>query len=212
MLSALAFYKTLFLKKYAYVLIVLLFAFVVYSITGVIASVLPQGMDSRATHTTFIATDDDDSSSEFQTSYSRYMKESRFAELGFDYTDRGEIYVQTTDYLMNHPFVGGYHRFARTYGMAPHNLFLNAFIYGGFVGGFAILLILLWQVKPLWRVLTKKIEKINPVCFFAGLAYLAFTLNSLGHNRSVVTGDEMLWMLWALFYFEYRKYYRRPTL
>lgn len=211
-LSAVAFYKTLFLKKYAYVLFVLVFAFVVYSLTGAIDSVLPHGMDSRATQTTYMITDYDDSSSESQAGYSRYMKESRFAELGLDETGRGDIYDQATDYLIDHPFLGGYHRLARTYGMAPHNLFLNAFIYGGFVGGIAILFILLWQIKPLWRVLTKKIERTNPVCFFAGLAYVAFTLNSFVHNKSIVTGDEMLWMLWALFYYEYRKYHRRPIL
>ena len=152
-----------------------------------------------------------DVSDEVDDLYSVATK-GRFAQIGFEDTGRGDIYEQTIDYLMDHPYIGGYHRFARMYRTAPHNLFLNAFIYGGFVGGFAILLILLWQVKPLWRVLRRKIAHTNPVCFFAGLAYLSFTLNSLVHNRSIVTGDEFLWMLWAVFYYEYRKYFTTPRL
>lgn len=211
-LSAFALYKILIITRFKYALLMAIFALSVYSLTRLVSITMflgnTDGNEFRAV--TMMYGDEDEQGAD--TYYSRFFKESRFSEIGFDDTGRGDIYEQTIDYLMEHSFIGGYHRFARTYRIAPHNLFLNAFIYGGFIGGIAILLILFWQVKPLWRVFRRKIVHTNPVCFFAGLAYLAFTLNSLVHNRSIVTGDEFLWMLWAAFYYEYRKYYTTPKL
>lgn len=209
-LSALAFYKSISSKKNIYYLFIIFFVFCVHFITGFIASALPvTTFDTTMVRPNSIAIiDNDESATGMQTVYSRMSsitKESRLANIGLDDTGRNEIYDNTTDYLMDHPFIGGYHRLKRIYGHAPHNLFLNAFIYGGLVGGFAILLILFWQSKLLWRVLRRKIIEINSVCYFAGLSYLAFTLNSLLHNKSIVTGDEFLWMLWAAFFYEYYK-------
>ncbi len=212
-LSAFAFYKIPIIKKRTHTLLLLLVLLVFHFISESISSLLTvQYLDRMETRSTAIVSNDngDDMSDDFQT-ISSFTKESRFAELGLDDTGRGEIYSQATEYLMDHPFIAGYHRFAHMYKMAPHNLFLNAFIYGGVVGGFAILFILFWQIKPLWRVFLRRIADTNHICFFAGLAFVAFTLNSLVHNRSVVTGDELLWMLWAAFYFEYRKFFRRDA-
>lgn len=210
--SALIFYRTLVLKRFALGLLLSLFVLSIHFVTNTIASVLPQRIETISVYTPSGMTDEDDESSDVMQNNSSSLRKNRLADLGFDDTGRGRIYGQVTDYLMDHPFVGGYHRLKRIYGHAPHNLFLNAFIYGGIIGGFAIMLILIWQAPPLWRVLRRKIHKTDTICFFAGLAYVAFTLNSLVHNKSIVTGDEMVWMLWALFYYEYRKYYNSPSL
>jgi len=211
-LSALVFFKILIIKRNTYLLFILVFGLLAYFLTGKIASMLPdQGMDS-ATHTTISAFyEDNESSSYSQNDFLRLAKESRFANTGLDDPYRIYIYGQSIDYIMDHPFIGGLHRLNAMYDIYPHNLLLNAFIYGGIVGGVAILLILFWQIKPLWRVLRNKIADTNTVCFFAGLAYLANTLNSLTHNISIVSGDEMIWMLWAAFYFEYRKFYQQDV-
>lgn len=186
LLSALAFYKMIISNKYA--LLILLFVFIVLSIAGSINSLSYIG-----------------------SNYSQFAQESRFADIGINDSDREKNYGITIDYIMDHPIIGGLHRLHAMYDIYPHNLFLLAFCYGGIVGGFAIMLILFWQAKPLWRVLKRKIADTNPVCFFTALAYLAFTLNSMVHNRSIVTGDEVIWMLWGLFYFEYLKFYKRDT-
>lgn len=197
-LSAFAFFKTLFIKRNTYILLMIVFVLFVYFITVSIVSLLPVGnMDTGG------------GDSSLGSNISQIIEESRFAREGLDTSNRDPVYSQSVDYFMDYPFIGGLHRLHAMYGIYPHNLLLNAFIYGGFVGGIAILLILFWQIKPLWRVLRKKIADTNPACFFAGLAYLAYTLNSLTHNRSIVTGDEVIWMLWGLFYFEYLKFYKR---
>lgn len=211
--SAFAFFRTLFIKRNAYIFLMIVFGLLVYYITGAVASILPVGsMDPGRSRSSIVIYDDnDESESDNWANISRITKESRFADVGLKDAGRENIYSQTIDYIMDHPFIGGTHRLRAQYGIYPHNLFLLAFVYGGIIGGVTILLILFWQIKPLWRVLRRKIADTNPVCFFAGLAYVAYTLNSLVHNRSIVTGDEVIWMLWGLFYFEYLKYHPRGT-
>lgn len=212
-LSAFAFYKILFYKKRHYILLLIGFFLIMAYIARFFAYVLPERMEEDSLQTNTITRyEDDDEPSSGLISYTEIVKDSRFGELGLDDTGRGDIYQITIGYLMDHPIVGGYHRLVRIHEIAPHNLFLNAFIYGGFIGGVAILFILFWQIKPLWRVFIRKVAATNPVCFFLGLAYVAFTLNSFLHNRSIVTGDELLWMMWAGFYYEYRKYFTTPKL
>jgi len=188
LLSALAFYKVLTIRKRKYALFILLIVFIIQSIAVSINSLSYIGND-----------------------YSEFIEESRFANIGINDSDREKNYGLTINYIMDHPIIGGSHRLHAMYNIYPHNLFLLAFCYGGFLGGFAIMLILFWQVKPLWRVLRRKVADTNPVCFFTALAYLAYTLNSMVHNRSIVTGDEVIWMLWGLFYFEYLKFYKQDT-
>lgn len=213
LLSAFAFYKIPIIKRRKYAFMFLLFFFIVQSIVGSIESLLQVSEMKRTeplrTYTTY--SDDDESESDTWNNYSRFARESRFANVGFEDAARERIYSQTINYLMDHPFIGGSHRLYAMYDIYPHNLFLLAFVYGGVVGGICILLILFWQIKPLWRVFKRRIADTNTVCFFTGMAYVAYTLNSLVHNRSIVTGDEVIWMLWATFYFEYLKYFRRDT-
>ena len=211
LLSALAFYKMIISNKYA--LFFLLIVFIIQSIAVSIESPLRVSeTNSTETYRTFTTDGDEDiSESNIWSNYSQFTKESRFAKIGINDSDREKNYGLTINYIMDHPIIGGSHRLHAMYNIYPHNLFLLAFCYGGFLGGFAIMLILFWQAKPLWRVLRRKVADTNPVCFFAALAYLAYTLNSMVHNRSIVTGDEVIWMLWGLFYFEYLKFYKQDT-
>jgi hypothetical protein len=208
-LSAFAFYRLFHIRKNRYALLLIVFALAVYYLTSFISLFTFGRTEPAETHITYIETDEDESDSE-SFSYG-FMKESRLADEGFNDPGRERIYRLTIDYLMDYPLIGGLQRLRAMYGIYPHNLFLLAFAYGGFIGGLTIILILFWQFKPLWRVLRRKIADTNPVCFFTGLAYVAYTLNSLVHNRSIVTGDEVIWILWATFYFEYLKYFRRDT-
>ena len=191
----------------------MLIVFIIQSIAVSIESPLRVSeTNSTETYRTFTTDGDEDiSESNIWSNYSQFTKESRFAKIGINDSDREKNYGLTINYIMDHPIIGGSHRLHAMYNIYPHNLFLLAFCYGGFLGGFAIMLILFWQAKPLWRVLRRKVADTNPVCFFAALAYLAYTLNSMVHNRSIVTGDEVIWMLWGLFYFEYLKFYKQDT-
>lgn len=130
---------------------------------------------------------------------------SRIVNIGLEDKGRESIYDDSFNYYLDNPVFGGYFRFTDNFDTAPHNLILNAFIYGGVIGGLAIVILLFVQFKPIIKTLWNNISKKNEYCFFIALAYTAFTLNSFLHNRSVVTGDVIVWMLWAAFYFDYKK-------
>ena len=129
---------------------------------------------------------------------------SRIAEVGFEDKGRVGIYNNAMNYYFDHLFIGGFYQFTSEYSTAPHNLILNAFIYGGVIGGFAIVAILFMQFKPIVEFLRGKINGLRRLCFITAIAYIAYTLNSFLHNRSIVTGDVMIWMLWAAFYYSHK--------
>ena len=123
---------------------------------------------------------------------------SRFA-LGIDDTNRSNIYHNALAYIENHLFLGGYYRLRATEGFAPHNLLLNAWIYGGLLGFIAILVMTIWQFLSVGRVALSKKQLVDYGNYLVGLAFIAFTLNSMLHNTSVVTGDAIVWALWGCF-------------
>lgn len=120
--------------------------------------------------------------------------ESRYA-LGGDMSTRSRLYSHCIDYIMENPW-GGIFDCANKIGM-PHNLFLNAFIYGSYVGGLFVLYIVLDQLKICIRELIHINVKENLALLLMILAWFSFFICSLAHNLSVVTGDAHVWIFWA---------------
>lgn len=120
--------------------------------------------------------------------------ESRYA-LGTDMSTRSGLYSKCVDYILANPW-GGIFECATKIGM-PHNLFLNSFIYGGYIGGLFVLYIIYDQLK----ICVKSLMCINTKEQFALLlmilAWLSFFVCSLAHNLSIVTGDVHVWIFWA---------------
>lgn len=79
---------------------------------------------------------------------------------------------------------------------SSHNFILNAFIYSGVFG--ALILIYLYLIM-LFKALREIYNNYYPQTFIA-VTLLIFLLNSLTHNRSLVTGDETIWILYGLLY------------
>ena len=82
--------------------------------------------------------------------------------------------------------------------VAPHNIFLNAFVYGGLFSFISIMAILFIQAKTAFKVLSIKIDKNSVMFLIFVCAWGVFTVNGFVHNRSIVTGEIMAWILWAL--------------
>ena len=82
--------------------------------------------------------------------------------------------------------------------VAPHNIFLNAFVYGGLFSFISIMAILFIQAKTAFKVLSIKIDKNSVLFLIFVCAWGVFTVNGFVHNRSIVTGEIMAWILWAL--------------
>lgn len=122
--------------------------------------------------------------------------ESRY-NIGLEATNRDSIYAHAWEYIKENPFFGGVFQLFDTRGFAPHNLFLNAWIYGGIVGFIAIV-VLTWKqcVLAVKSVLGRVSTQTLPI-LVTSLAFLCFTANSMLHNVSVVTGDAIVWLMWG---------------
>lgn len=122
----------------------------------------------------------------------------RYTEFGFDDTGRSVILGGIRDYLMSNPiFPNIYDHFASG-GRAPHNLFVNAFMYGGILSFICILCILIIQFKSYYHDIKNNLIA-NPTLMAIILSAFVFTFNSLFHNQSVVTGEYVIWILWAMY-------------
>lgn len=116
---------------------------------------------------------------------------------------RIKIYSLGFEFVKNNFLFGGQNAFGyvlSSYGFrvySSHNFFLNAFIYSGFIGAVFIIILFFKMLVQASKVIFRKIEK-NKFSFFLAAALLVYLLNSLTHNASLVTGDEYIWMLFAL--------------
>lgn len=125
------------------------------------------------------------------------VSETRYS-IGFDMSSRDAIYGYSWDFFIQHPF-GGFFLLAEN-GVLPHNLFLSALIFGGLIGGVMICIILWMQFSKMLPSFIAPIKGHHGyMMLLFALAYVAFTVNSLWHNLSIVSGDATLWIIWGGF-------------
>lgn len=130
---------------------------------------------------------------------------TRYATVGFDYASgRSSLNDTSTEFLSNNP-MGGFFDFYRQYHVYPHNLFFNALIYGGLIGGMCIFILLWKQVALVFSTITRRITPYNYELFLFSLMFIAYNLCSITHNQSVATGDPTFWILWGLCLTSYKK-------
>ena len=122
----------------------------------------------------------------------------RYTTRGFEGSGREDIYVNTFDYILSNPVFPNIFELMQQKGRAPHNLFLNAFIYGGVISFVCIMLILFYQFKDVISVIKKGCEERNVYFFVFAFAWIEYTINCLVHNRSLITGDFSIWLIWGV--------------
>lgn len=136
----------------------------------------------------------------FAVSYSDLLFSSdlRFAK-GFETDSRDEMRAEAWNYLFSNPFGGAYDYDASGY-RAPHNFFLNAFLYGGIIGGIFIIVLLVLQVIRIYPYLFRgKNTEYAQWAFIFGLMYIDYSLNSMLHNASIIHGTFMFFVWWGAF-------------
>lgn len=122
----------------------------------------------------------------------------RYSTTGLEGTGRNYIYANTLDYISSHPIISNYYELLDEKGNAPHNLFLNAYVYGGLISFILISCILVIQAKHWFNLMKSGFKGVNSFYYAFALAWLGYTLNSLMHNRSIVTGEPIIWLLWGV--------------
>lgn len=129
----------------------------------------------------------------------------RYANNSFEENSRNEIFEYAQKYIVMNPIFANIFEFRKISPQSPHNLFLNAYIYGGLISFICSMIILFIQGKYIYYSMKMKLSNpsnINYLIIGGGL--LVYTLNSLTHNSSFITGDMVCWMLWGALYTQYR--------
>lgn len=124
--------------------------------------------------------------------------EMRYSTQGLVDDNREAFADKGWEFFLNHP-MGGIYAFRLTGNHDPHNLFVNAYLYGGFLGGSLILCYILYQLSIIGRFVMESFyrNRYSSLLLGFGLAYMNYTLNSLVHNLSLVYGEAMFFLLWG---------------
>lgn len=134
------------------------------------------------------------------TNFVSYIQTLDVGRLSDSYdTGRNAIYQQAFDFIPEHLFLGGPASFLKIAGLPAHNLFIDGIISAGIIG---LILLVLYTYKTLKKVLLSFYDyfynKCSIVTVAIALALLSSTLYGFSHNTSVLTGEPILFILWAL--------------
>ena len=122
----------------------------------------------------------------------------RYSTRGFETTGRDMIYLSIFDYILANPFMPNIYELMQEKGRAPHNIFLNAFVYGGLFSFISIMTLLFYQYKVVIQTIKKGCTDNNVYFFVFSFAWMSYNINCLVHNRSIVTGDFLIWLIWGV--------------
>jgi O-antigen ligase len=120
----------------------------------------------------------------------------------FEDEKRGNIYTKSFQFVIENFFFGGQLRAANyleANGLvgSAHNFILNAFIYSGVFGAVFVIILFGRMIRKSVNVILGK-NTIQNSSFFVGISLIVYLLNSLAHNSSLVSGDEFIWLLFAM--------------
>ena len=141
----------------------------------------------------------------FSIVISRYLiqyisiEDLRYISAGVEDTRRIDNAINALNWLIRYP-AGGANSFYDMGGYYPHNIFINALLYGGIIGGGILIGILFSQMYKIWGIMYSyyQKEKYSSLLLVCGIAYLCYTFNSFFHNYSLVFGGETIFLLWAM--------------
>lgn len=122
----------------------------------------------------------------------------RYTVYGSNLLGREDYMANALRYVWSNP-MGGYFEFANSGNRPPHNLFINAMIWGGVIGGLIVSIMVIIQVFVAIKAVILNVSKNTYTTFLFGVIFLLYTANSMLHNESVVTGFVYPWIYWAAF-------------
>lgn len=148
--------------------------FAVFVFAGLVLFLLPKGMDL------------------LQGGNTRYSGEISIA------AERGYLTRSGWSYFLNNP-MGAFFEYTLQ-NEYPHNVIVNMFLVGGLFGGVAVLILFVKQLVVLAWYLVNLLKR-HHLTFAAvwGLMFLAYTINSLTHNLSIVLGTFEFFLFWSAF-------------
>lgn len=106
------------------------------------------------------------------------------------------IWVNSLNFIYSHLFFGGPVSFVKLYDLAPHNYFLNAFVTSGILGGLLAAYIFFFVSKNAISVFS---QKHSFIVYSLSASLIVGLVNSLFHNASIISGDTLFFIIYALF-------------
>lgn len=114
---------------------------------------------------------------------------------------REKLWSNASDFISDNILWGGPVAYeSLNDGLASHNFFFNAFIYGGLLGGVVVIILFF---KILAMLIIKfinmlRFRNLRQPRFFCVVALIIYLIQGLFHNESLVTGSAVLMLLLAL--------------
>lgn len=118
-----------------------------------------------------------------------------FSTEKYENDPRQKIWEWCIPFIIDHLLWGGPISYEKTYEMAPHNYFLNAFITSGLFGGLVAVYLF---IKMLFDSLTLLIKKHILMVTALSASTLVYIAGSLFHNASAISGDTMFFIVYCL--------------
>lgn len=116
---------------------------------------------------------------------------------------RIKLFNLSLQFISENLFFGGQMAFARFLEsnglivLSAHNIIFNAFIYSGVFGAFFVILVYFKMLIQGVKIILSKLH-YNSTSFFIAGSLAIYLLNSLTHNASLVSGDEIIWILYIM--------------
>lgn len=121
----------------------------------------------------------------------------RIGEL--DLGGRSSLYSTGWHFVESHWFLGGRFTFLQMSDKSVHNLILNGIIYSGIIGLIIILIIFVRMlIKAVKIIIDSKRTITMSIYTILAISLLVYNFMSFTHNTSLITGDLVIWFLYAL--------------
>ena len=127
------------------------------------------------------------------------IKDTRYFQLGLEDEERPRLAFNALKWVINNP-LGGKNYYYSLGGGYPHNFLVNSLLFGGVIGGTVIIGIVFSQLLKILKIGLAYLVRgmSSPLLLSLGMAYLCYTINSFFHNYSLVTGGEIMFLLWGM--------------
>ena len=119
----------------------------------------------------------------------------RYTELTKFEDDRIILLNNALEFIQKNLLLGGDVLYSNTYGLTPHNVIFHAFVYSGLFGAIVVLYLTFHMLRDSFRII--KISNAGTVTYFFACALTIYLLNGLVHSSSLITGDVIIWILYA---------------
>lgn len=124
---------------------------------------------------------------------SSLVEGSRFES--FEIGSRSNIFALSAEYCSDHILDANLFDFYYKTKLYPHNLFYNSIMYGTLLGAVIIFVIMIWVLSIAFKLFRSKMTENNGDYIMFAFALFSYTVVTLTHNASIITGDILYWIL-----------------